>query len=92
MATEETTVIRAVPGQPFPEPPHGGTWSRDPVTGDLTLLQTTRPPTDEERQALKDKQLAKTAVASNARADDEERRASPLINPTTPGAHASSEE
>lgn len=37
------TVIHAEKGQPLPNPPHGGTWSRDPDTGDLTLVEA---PTD----------------------------------------------
>jgi hypothetical protein len=28
-------IVRCEPGQPWPDPPHGGRWSRDPKTGDL---------------------------------------------------------
>lgn len=47
------TVIRAEPGKPWPDAPHGGRWSRDPATGDLTLIEVQQYPTTEERTARK---------------------------------------
>jgi hypothetical protein len=40
------TVIKAVKGEPLPNPPHGGSWSRDPDSGDLTLVEPPTPPAE----------------------------------------------
>lgn len=49
MATRKTaspahgeTFIKAEPGKPWPDPPAGGRWARDPITGDLTLIDATQ--------------------------------------------------
>lgn len=65
-AAPARTVIRAEPGKPWPDPPHGGRWSRNPTTGDLTLEDPpTQRPSDEERRARRDKQRADALKASN---------------------------
>lgn len=43
-------VIRAEPGKPWPEPPAGGRWSRNAVTGDLTLIASTEDARARSRQ------------------------------------------
>lgn len=73
-ATEATaaaaapTVIKAEPGKPWPNPPHGGRWSRDPVTGDLTLIETASSASEEERRAQREKQRAEAEKAGAAKA------------------------
>lgn len=65
------TVIRAEPGKPWPEPPTGGTWSRNPTTGDLTLEEPgTQPMTDEERRARREQQRASAIKAAHATAKE----------------------
>ena len=36
---ERVTFVKATQDTPTPEPPSAGSWSRDPATGDLTLVQ-----------------------------------------------------
>lgn len=53
----DSAVIRAVPGQPWPEPPSGGRWVRNAKTGDLTCVDAgTQPPTEDERRARREQQ------------------------------------
>lgn len=53
----EAHVIRAVPGQPWPQPPRGGRWVRNAKTGDLTLMQApAAAPTPEQRAKRRDEQ------------------------------------
>lgn len=56
------TVIRAEPGKPWPDPPYGGRWSRDPQTGDLTLVQSTAYPSVADRSAAKAAKQAELAA------------------------------
>lgn len=67
----EAAVIRAVPGQPWPEPPSGGTWVRNAKTGDLTCMDAgTQPMTDEERRARRDQQRASAMKATEQKAKE----------------------
>lgn len=54
----EPFVIHAEPGKPWPEPPTGGCWARNPKTGDLSLVE---PPAGEidpqERRARREAAL-----------------------------------
>lgn len=63
----EAAVIRAVPGQPWPQPPAGGRWVQNPKAGDLTCVEAAaQPPTEEERRARRDAQRAAAIKAANS--------------------------
>jgi hypothetical protein len=58
--------IRATAEQPWPEPPAGGTWSRNAETGDLTLIEPSGvKPTPEERDARRKAQREQALAAAN---------------------------
>lgn len=50
-AAKKKVVIRAEHGKPLPNPPHGGSWSRDPDTGDLTLMEGPTPPVEPRKES-----------------------------------------
>lgn len=61
-------VIKAEPGKDWPEPPHAGRWERDPVTGDLSLVEeSTRELSDEERAEKRSKQRQEALAAQQKR-------------------------
>lgn len=66
-----TTVIKAQPGQPWPNPPHGGSWSRNPKTGDLTLVEATGELSVEQRSAAKAAAQAATEAERLAGVSDQ---------------------
>lgn len=62
------TVIKATPGKPWPDPPHGGNWERNTQTGDLTLLQAPGELSVEERSQQKAKRQAEVEAEAARRA------------------------
>jgi hypothetical protein len=60
----ESAVIRAVPGQPWPEPPGGGRWVRNAKTGDLTCVEATQPEDQASRAARRAAQRAEDSAAA----------------------------
>jgi hypothetical protein len=55
-ATSSAVVVKAADGK-WPDPPYAGRWSRDPATGDLTLVEAAaQAPTPEQRRARRDRQ------------------------------------